>query len=409
LEEQSGLKLGGVVMLLFDSNKLNVSVILDNFISPQRRMTGDPVIIEFLSDISKEILRSKKCREYPDIITFGYFCRKGSIKKILKVSKSEFIRYGWGIAVHIAPSNVPINFAFSFVFGLLSGNNNLVRLPSNTWPQVDLLVSIFEKISDFSKYKLLRKNNAFIRTERNSPMLHEIIANCDALIVWGGDATVSIFRQLNKKPRCVELYFSDRKSSLVINAHVINDGSKANLDKLALNFFNDTYLVDNNACSSPRRIFWVGDKAGISSASAKFWLAVNGVIESKDYNLDVIAKIDKYLDIMKSVQVAKSEIPVKKISENIWLTSRDSKIVIGRLGRFSELGFTELDLALKALDNDEQTLTYIGFESEHLEKVVIETGVTLDRVVPVGMALDIGFIWDGVDVLQRLSRIVDFR
>jgi len=33
----------------------------------------------------------------------------------------------------------------------------------------------------------------------------------------------------------------------------------------------------------------------------------------------------------------------------------------------------------------------------------------LDRIVPVGTALDIGFIWDGVDVLQRLSRIVVFK
>jgi len=396
-------------MLLNDLSALSVSTMLDNFMSPKRRTVGDPIVVGFLSDVSREILRSKKCREYPDVITFGYFCRKSSIRQILKVSQSEFNRYGWGFAVHIAPSNVPINFAFSFVFGLLSGNNNLVRLPSNTWPQVELLVGIFEMVVKSSKYDMLKKNNAFIRTERDSLKLQEIIANCDALIVWGGDTTVSTFRQLNKKPRCVELYFSDRKSSLIINADVINSSSENDLDKLALAFFNDTYIVDNNACSSPRRVFWVGGDTGIFTASAKFWLAVNRVIESKDYELDVIAKIDKYLDIMKSVEITKSAVSVRKISENIWLTDRDGEVVIGRLGRFSESGFSNLDLALKALDNDEQTLTYAGFKKEHIEKIVIESDIMLDRIVPVGTALDIGFIWDGVDVLQRLSRIVVFK
>jgi len=396
-------------MLLNDLSALSVSTMLDNFMSPKRRTVGDPIVVGFLSDVSREILRSKKCREYPDVITFGYFCRKSSIRQILKVSQSEFNRYGWGFAVHIAPSNVPINFAFSFVFGLLSGNNNLVRLPSNTWPQVELLVGIFEMVVKSSKYDMLKKNNAFIRTERDSLKLQEIIANCDALIVWGGDTTVSTFRQLNKKPRCVELYFSDRKSSLIINADVINSSSENDLDKLALAFFNDTYIVDNNACSSPRRVFWVGGDTGIFTASAKFWLAVNRVIESKDYELDVIAKIDKYLDIMKSVEITKSAVSVRKISENIWLTDRDGEVVIGRLGRFSESGFSKLDLALKALDNDEQTLTYAGFKKEHIEKIIIESDIVLDRIVPVGTALDIGFIWDGVDVLQRLSRIVVFK
>jgi hypothetical protein len=122
--------------------------------------------------------------------------------------------------------------------------------------------------------------------------------------------------------------------------------------------------------------------------------------------LDVIAKLDKYLDIMKSVEIMKSAVSVEKISENIWLTARDGEVVIGRLGRFSESGFSKLDLALNALDNDEQTLTYAGFKKEYIEKIVIESDIMLDRIVPVGTALDIGFIWDGVDVLQRLSRIV---
>jgi hypothetical protein len=396
-------------MRLIESNKLKAAAMLDDFLVPRRRSVGHAEVVNYLSDVSREILASKNCRDYPDLITFGYFCRKSFIQRTVQESQTISKRYGWGFAVHIAPSNVPVNFAFSFVFGLLAGNNNLVRLPSSTWPQVELLVSIFETVAKSGKYDGLVNNNAFVKTERNSPELQAFIANCDALIVWGGDETVATFRRLNKKPRCVELYFPDRKSSLVINARTLAIGEESELQKFAGAFFNDTYVVDNNACSSPRRIFWVGEDHDVSTARTKFWLAADGVIKPKGYELSAIAKFDKYLDVMKSVETAKAPVKVEKISEDIWLTSRDEKVLIGRLGRFSESRFVGLEPALTALDDDEQTLTYMGFDKEYVEKIVLEGDTIVDRIVPVGMALDIGFVWDGVDVLNRLSRIVAIR
>jgi hypothetical protein len=396
-------------MRLIESSKLKVVAMLDDFLVPRRRSVGHAQVVNYLSDVSREILGSKKCRDYPDVMTFGYFCRKRFIERAVQEWQATSSRYGWGFAVHIAPSNVPVNFAFSFVFGLLAGNNNLVRLPSSRWPQVELLISIFKKVANSGNYDELVSNNAFVRTERDSPELQALIANCDALIVWGGDETVATFRRLNKKPRCVELYFSDRKSSLIINSRTLAIGEESELQRFAGAFFNDTYLVDNNACSSPRRIFWIGNDADVSAARTKFWLAVDRVIKSKGYDLNVIAKIDKYLDVMKSVETTKAPVTVNKISEDIWLTSREEEVLTGRLGRFSESSFVRLDLALKALDDDEQTLTYMGFEKEYIEKVVLEGDVIVDRVVPVGVALDMGFVWDGVDVLRRLSRLVVIR
>ena len=31
---------------------------------------------------------------------------------------------------HITPSNIPTNFAYSFIFGLLTGNSNIVKVPT---------------------------------------------------------------------------------------------------------------------------------------------------------------------------------------------------------------------------------------------------------------------------------------
>lgn len=365
---------------------------------------GHPLVIEFLSALSKEILSNKTCREYPDVITFGYFCRKSAIKRALEDRSGVSNWFGWGNAVHISPSNVPVNFAFSFVFGLLSGNSNLVRLPSAHWPQVDLLLGLIEKVSSKKEFSSLVDMNAFVRTDRNDPSLIAIVSSCDALIVWGGDATVASFRRLPKKPRCVELYFPDRISSLIINSAVINELSDENVIKLASLFFNDTYLVDNNACSSPRKIIWVGNEFESGKAKSKFWRAINQTLISKKYELNVVAKIDRYLDVLSSVSHAHNSIRVKKYSEDIWVSDHNDCMAVGRLGRYQERSFPTVEEALGALDLDEQTLTYYGFNIDELKTLILNSNVLVDRVVPVGMALDMGFYWDGIDVLQRLSR-----
>ena len=46
---------------------------------------------------------------------------------------------GRGSILHITPSNVPMNFAYSLSFGLLSGNRNIIRLPGRNFIQIKLL------------------------------------------------------------------------------------------------------------------------------------------------------------------------------------------------------------------------------------------------------------------------------
>lgn len=53
-----------------------------------------------------------------------------------------------------------------------------------------------------------------------------------------------------------------------------------------------------------------------------------------------------------------------------------------------------------------QTLTYFGVSREELTSFVQQNRVRgIDRIVPVGEAMDIGLIWDGYDLIRTLSRI----
>ena len=91
----------------------------------------DSISCEFLQDISSELIKSPESRKYPDIMGFAFWCRKANINKLKKLFEDGLIRLGLGLVLHITPSNVPVNFAFSFAFGLLAGNANIVRAPSN--------------------------------------------------------------------------------------------------------------------------------------------------------------------------------------------------------------------------------------------------------------------------------------
>ena len=93
----------------------------------------DEKIINYLNDLSKAIFSDSRSKQYPDVTTFAFFVERANIKSISKkYIKNAYRMIGHGIIFHIAPSNVPVNFAYSLVAGLLSGNINIVRVPSKT-------------------------------------------------------------------------------------------------------------------------------------------------------------------------------------------------------------------------------------------------------------------------------------
>ena len=78
--------------------------------------------IEFLNEISIEILNSKICKKYTDLISLGFWLRKKNLKHICNEKLINVI--GLGFIFHITPNNVPTNFFYSFTFGFLCGNSN---------------------------------------------------------------------------------------------------------------------------------------------------------------------------------------------------------------------------------------------------------------------------------------------
>ena len=103
-------------------------------------------VVDFLNEIYINIKQHEEAKIYSDLVTFGFWCRKANLDKLSLSYLNKDKMVGRGKVLHIAPSNVPMNFAYSFAFGLLSGNINLVRLPSKDFAQIRILCEIIRNV-----------------------------------------------------------------------------------------------------------------------------------------------------------------------------------------------------------------------------------------------------------------------
>ena len=172
----------------------------------------DNLLCDFLNDLSSQLRKSEDASGYPDVLTFAFWCRRANIARLKEEYSSSHARLGLGTVFHITPSNVPVNFAFSFCFGLLSGNANIVRVPTKEFPQVDIICTAIARVVENNDYREIKMRTAFIRYEQNEEITRLLSIDCNARIIWGGNETVNSVRRLPIPPRSVEVVFADRYS-----------------------------------------------------------------------------------------------------------------------------------------------------------------------------------------------------
>jgi hypothetical protein len=231
----------------------------------------DYLVINFFDQISKEILRKRNLAIYPDLFTFAFWCRKSNLLKIKETFSPN--RFGRGIVLHICPSNVAMNYAYSLAFGLLSGNKNIVRLPSIHFPQTSYLNKVIKKILKDKKFKLLNDRICLVSYKRSDKISNELSEISDCRLIWGGDHTINLFKKFKTKPRVIDLYFSNRYSLCLINSKKFNSLNTKEIEDLALKFFNDAYTMNQNACSSPKSLIWSGN--ALNKRKEFFWNSLN--------------------------------------------------------------------------------------------------------------------------------------
>lgn len=373
----------------------------------------DPQAVDFLADLSAELLRDPAARRQEAAAAFGFWCRRAHLEALARRHAVPLPRLGRGLVFHLAPSNVPVLFAYTMAIGLLAGNANVVRLSSRRTEAETALLAPLRRVLARPEHAAVRARTALIAYDRNDAITAAYCAACDARVVWGGDATVAALRAMPMPPHAVELSFPDRWSLAVLSQAaftVLTDGERADL---AHRFYNDTYQMDQNACSSPRLVLWLAD-GGSPDCRRLWWETVAAEVEAR-YPFGPFQAARK-LERLYQCAMTMTDPPVASVQRyrgnRLYVAGLERlpaqpEQLQGGFGLFFESTIAGLEQLPPLLSPRVQTLVCGGLACGEVARFLAERRVRgVDRVVPLGQALEIDTIWDGKDLIAALSRMI---
>lgn len=360
------------------------------------------MVIDFLDCLSKKLMHSREVKKYPDVMAYAFWIRKKSLERASTQYMTGNQRIGRGMAFQIAPSNIPVQFAVSMTYALTAGNASVVRVSDKKFEQTEIICDAIRTIlSDM--YPDLMPYICIIRYAHDDEITGKLSGLCDIRMIWGGDYTIAAIRKTAVKARCLDIGFADRYSIAIFDSDFLVGSDSVSV---ANDFYNDTYFTDQNACSAPRIVMWMGSR--ISEAKAMFWDALENVVLKK-YKMDAICSSEKLLTtaLCAAKYPGIKEIKKTNLLIRIELPSlyNDIMELKGNCGYFYECNVKSIQSIVPLMKKECQTITYIGDIEREIRKVINENGVRgVDRIVPIGHAADITFVWDGLDLPNVLSR-----
>ena len=364
---------------------------------------------DFLGKLSERLMGLPEARQYPQLMTLGFWLRPAALQQMKKAFFEKFrsntIPVPRGIALHFPPMNVDTLFVYSWAISLLVGNVNVVRMPS--------------KLSYLGSLLVQHIQTALAETgdpERNIfcsyPYEDDEASRCinslaDVRLIWGGDIKVDQISKFQMRPDAVSFHFPDRYSLLAIDINSYLCLKDAERNSLAERFFNDVYWFDQMGCGSPRVLYWIGGQAK-ELIEEDFFRRVAGVVKAKGYSNETGTVLEKIAyanrlaadGLIGRVQWYANEALVMPSDPSIDLRNR-----VQGGGVLASTHLTSLMDLLPLIQRKDQTLGYFGFSREELTSFAQQlTGRGLFRIVPVGEALQFESIWDGVDLTYSLVR-----
>lgn len=380
-------------------------------ISLPQRAPFDENAHAFVHDFVRTLRQHSGSRQFPELAALAYWFRPTAVKQLEKHSENSAVgskRRPRGLIFHLAPSNVDVLFAYGWLLSVLAGNTNIARLSQRTTPQRAILLETINRLARDSRHEEMLRSTLLVTYPHDEQITGEISKACDARLIWGGDATVNTIRALPLKPTAVELAFPDRYSLAAFKASSLLTLDGAALAELAKRFCNDVLWFDQQACSSPRSLFWIGSEGEAAEAQNRFWPAMHAAASSfRNEPHSLMARItDSFLlaatGNLDSVGQPMSHFPLNASGRSLSVAERklhsgNGLLVEHRLHTLEELGPT--------LTDQDQTLVVYGFSEREIDQLIPRIkGRALDRIVPPGEALNFDVIWDGIDLMSILTR-----
>jgi hypothetical protein len=359
----------------------------------------DPTILSFIQGLSACLLKDPQAKQLPELVALGFWLRNANIQSMMAKGLGG-ISKALGTVMHFTPANVDTMFVYSWVCALLMGNNNIVRVASAESQAKGVLLELLDRVMSQAKHTDIAKRNAFISYAKESVCSASLCLQADARVIWGGDDSVNAIRALPCKPRCRDISFADRYSAALINGRAVDSEEK--VVKLSSLLWKDTEPYVQQACSSPRVIFWLGDACLQQKVFEQIdVLAQRNAIVANQLNNHLVTS-----QLLQSEGRAAKPLVQNRICA-LPVTSLNEKMLAWHSGSglFLVYQLDSVEQLAAMVDDKLQTLSYWKIEKHSLLKLAQNPSIKgMDRIVPVGQALEFTPDWDGYRLLTDLSR-----
>jgi len=369
--------------------------------------------MELVGSLSERILKSDVAHRFPELAALAHWFRPASLSRmraeLLQSAGTQGIRPR-GCAFLIAPANVDILFIYGWLLSLLAGNATVVRVSQKPSDARTSFLSLVRSASDDIRDRQLLRDSAVVSYPHESTMNQLLSQWCDLRLIWGGDATVNAIRAVPLKPTAVEGAFADRFSMAVFDARVVLDEPDRRLAELARRFANDTLWFSQQACSSPRMVFWIGEAGDVEAAKARFWpLFREAAASFEDEPAAMMSRVSDVFamaagGLIDAVGENVVQVPTRATGRAAAASLRE---LHSGFGLFVEYRLSDLAELISQLTDKDQTLVLHGAGPAAVDQLIESLpNRALDRIVRVGQATDFGVTWDGINLMDILTRRV---
>lgn len=388
---------------------------LDDFLETARALTKEPFAAErvaFLSSVSQGLLKHPRLRRDPAGAALGFWLRRANLVAFEADFRTRIVagRYlvPTGLVFHVTPANVDTMFAYSWALSFLAGNANVVRLTTRTSPLVEDLLECLNAV--FVAHSETCRGNWFVTYGHDDAITGRLSAECDARIVWGGDETVRRLRAVPLNPHASERSFASKRSLSVITANAFLSAAEAIRRQVAERMAADIAPFGQMACSSPHVVYWVGAGEDCRLAVQAFGSYLETAMMAKLGDADFGWAVRRLNFAFGAVAEGRADELSHQPHTTRVFSSRANSAELAEPCGAGLLAHTAVGSVISVpllLGRHHQTITYFGLTDAERDDLAREAGrAGVDRIVPVGQALDFGPYWDGYDFWNDLTRVV---
>lgn len=371
-----------------------------------------PESLRFCAALSEALFSEAACRALSEAQALAFWLRPGELRRLAErfAAMEDGLLAPRGLVFHVPPANVGTMFAYSWVFALLTGNASVLRLPTRAGPAVEAVLGALLPLLAREEHEGIARAVWMLSYGHEEEINAALSARADLRVIWGGDETVRRLRALPSPPLSKDLAFPDRYSLCALKAQAVLALPAPARRALAERFYNDTYWFEQQACSSPRLVLWCGSASEAAEAGEAFFGSLDAVLAAKSEALPVSSALRK-LSFAYGAVLDQPVRSYRAYGAGLTVMPLDGLQRLSRrhcgAGLFYEAVLPRLEELAPFVRREDQTLTHFGFARPELESFARALrGRGLNRLVPVGEALNFGRYWDGYDLLREMTQRV---